>query len=478
MIGRRGGLLVAGALLAACSAKPGGNGAGSADSGAPDGSTSSSDAGPPAWSTPAAIDTNTSSGFDLTAAVDPSGHAAVAYWTETDTSMEYFEPVIARDDGHGNWTQEVISIPASQSDLASVPELTGHYGMALAFDSQGNPWIAFLGGGNADLKTMGDGRWTNFDTGQPLPSSAVLMNKVGGTWNSTTVAEYSNSIVTTGFMVDDEGVVTGLWAGLALDEMGTVHAFYRDIHFGSDMSATSVSNLEYYEQSASGTKLNGELVAGGRGDPDMLQGAGQYTRALLANGLPSVAYSLSSMDTSSVEGVWFSQRTGNATDTTLPDGGPNDGATNWTRVNLTMDDGEVGDGPSIAWQSGQGFAVGFYDLPSTMNSGVLKVFTSPDGTTWTPNTWEALGDTGHYPSVAFDTSGNLGVLYGYCRAPTDSTDGCSPNQELRFRLNVDDEEHVDSRMPSATALVVDGSGRFIAIYKVPGGGLMFATRTP
>jgi hypothetical protein len=422
------------------------------------------------------------SGLDLTAAVDPAGHAAVAYFTQTATGV--FEPVLARDDGTGHWTQEIIQIPVSQSNLSTVPELSGHYGIALAFDPQGNPTLAFLGGDNADTKPMGDGRWTNFTTGQPMPSSAVFMQKSGGNWNSQTVSTTSHDIVMTGFPVDDNGVVTGLWAGLVIDPTNVLHAFYRDIHFGSDQDATAVANLEYWQGNAAGTKAVGELVAGGRGDPIMLEGAGDYTRAVYASGHPAVVFALAPNDSASVQQIWFSQRTGNYTGATFPDGGMNDGAPNWDTVCVAGPvgcafsgpaNGEIGGGPSLAWQNGPGFAIGFYDS----DEGVLKVFTSPDGKTWTPNTLEALGDTGHHAQVAFDGSGNLGVLYGFCHTPIEVGPTCSSSQQLRFRLGATGGAEVVAFVnPDAAAVVVDGSGKFMAIYKDPNGGVNFATRSP
>jgi hypothetical protein len=440
--------------ITACAGHPAGSqtgtdaGAGAADAG--------SDGGP-SWSAPITIDANAQSALDLTAVLDPSGHAAVAYFTQTAPAR--FQLVLARDDGTGAWTSENVAIPADASDLPSVPELTGHFGLALAFDPAGNPALAFLGGGNADLKTMGDGRWTSFVTGEPLPSSAVVMRRTAAGWTSSTVAEYSSSIVSTGYAVDDTGVVTGLWAGLAFDQTGFLHAVFRDIHFGSDESATAVSNLEYLQQDASGNKVAGELVAGGRGDPLMLAGAGTYTHAAVVKGQPVVTFALSPASTSDVQQVWFAQRTG---------------VGQWSKVMVSSITGEDGDGPSFAVNPGGGLAIGYYDA----TEGDLDVAQSPDGTTWTPSTLEALGDTGHHPAIAFDPHGDVGALYGYCRAPYDPAGSCSPAQELRFRIGNGAPERVAGFVPTATALLADSRGRFFAFYKDPNGGLMLSTRSP
>jgi hypothetical protein len=69
------------------------------------------------------------------------------------------------------------------------------------------------------------------------------------------------------------------------------------------------------------------------------------------------------------------------------------------------------------------------------------------------------------------------VLYALCRRPTDPQGTCSDAKELRFRVDGGDFEHVTGLVPDATALVVDGSDRFVALY-CDGAGVHVATREP
>lgn len=443
-------LLIGCLMLVACAAHPGDPGAIDAGS-SRDGGTSAA-----SWSAPVVIDADPGSGLDLSAAVDHQGHAAVAYFTKTAPAR--FQLVVARSKGAGDWSREVVAIPASASDLPGLPQLTGHYGLSLAFDADGQPALAFLGGGNAVNKPMGDGRWTNFDTGEPLPSSAVIMRKTSSGWTSTTVAASSGDIVSTGYAVDDTGVVTGLWAALAFDATGAAHAFFRDLHFGSDDSATRVSNLEYLQESSGGAKSAGELVAGGRGDPMGLAGAAAYTRATIVNGAPAVSFVLSPDSTDAAEQVWFAHRTGPA---------------QWSKTMVSSAKGRAGQAPSLTAASDGSLAIAFYDS----DQGDLLVARSSDGDQWTTDTLEALGDTGQHPAAAFDSDGHLGVLYAFCRAPTDPVGRCSSSSELRFRLGSADADRLAGGVPETTALMVDGAGRFVAVYKAPGGGLQVVTRS-
>jgi hypothetical protein len=115
------------------------------------------------------------------------------------------------------------------------------------------------------------------------------------------------------------------------------------------------------------------------------------------------------------------------------------------------------------------------------------VSTSSDGVTWTaPNTVEALGETGYHPAVAWNGS-TLGILYGYCHDPVYSgTSPCDPvTQQLRFRVPGASgpdgvwlaPEMVDSKVPDQTALLADGNGHYVAIWRDPAAGVKAARRS-
>src|SRR5262249_46293257 len=143
-----------------------------------------------------------------------------------------FALVVARETSPGVWSSE--DVPASMTG----GDLNGHYGVGLAFDSSGNPAVAYMGGDTSQNDPeFSDNRWKDFATGAALPSDLVVARKSGSTWTRTTLATSSDNIVSdfaqTTSHVDDNGPVVGLWAGVAFDSGGAMHVIHRDVHFGS-----------------------------------------------------------------------------------------------------------------------------------------------------------------------------------------------------------------------------------------------------
>ncbi len=447
-------LLCAGALFFAC----GGNSSAPADAGSDAGADAGFDAGP-TWSAAVLVDADGGAGLDLTAAVDPSGRPAVAYFTRR-ADCDY-TLAISREATDGVWSTEVL--PSAQDGGV---RLTGHYGVALSFDPNGNPVVAYLGGNPSDTKpgAPNDGRWHCLQgAGDPLPADGIIAYKDGAGWHRQTIATLSDSIVSTTHNVDNIGTVTGLWPSLAIGPTGAVHSTLRDIHFGADASAYQKSNLEYRQAaSLGGAKTVGEMVVPSVDDMGGLMGAGTYVRMALWNGNPVVSFALSDQLTDDAKEIWFAARS--------PSGG-------WTKQQLSNVQGRPGHGPSLA-SSASGLAIAFLDAAE----GDLLVATSSDGTTFSVGAVEALGETGYHPAAGYAGS-TLGVLYAYCRAKTDPSTQCnSASNQLRFRVNTPggwaNPEALGALVPDSTALVGDGVGHFVAIYKDPAGGLKAQRRSP
>ncbi len=453
------------------------------------GSDAGSDAGPvdsgPSWSAPVTIDSSPDAGFELTWALDAQGKPAIAYFRDDAPNQD--ELIVARETAPGVWSSE--SVPAGPDGGT----LAGHYGLGLAFDPMGNPAVAYLGGETRDSKQPPDERWHDFNTGVPLPSDAMMARKSGGAWTQTTLGNASDSYVHTGFAVDDQGGIVGLWSALAFDSSGVAHVVQRDVHFASAEADTDASNLEY-AQFSGGAMVTGEAITSRvSGDPSgnppsytnapaacvyppptmtpppacYIHGGGTYSHLVIYDGQPAVAFAQSPDTVSDADGAWFATR--NA-----------DGS--WNRAQVTATTGSPGNGPSLAFSSASGFALGIHDS----FNGDLLVATSPDGINWNVNTVEALGDTGYHPAVAFGHLG-LGVLYGYCRAPTDPSGACNPSvEELRFRLPGSNgpggvwlaPEHVDAEVPDQAVLIADGNGDYLAVWRDPLLGVRASRRTP
>jgi hypothetical protein len=455
----------------------------------PDAGDAGSDGGPK-WSAPVGIDTapvvidaTQNSASELVAAVDPAGRPAIAYF-QTRTDAGTYPLVVARELTDGTWSKETV--PAALDGGA----VTGHYGLGLAFDPQGNPLVTYQGGQAGFDKGVHDDRWHNNTTGQRLPADAVLAKKSGSAWTRYTLAQLSNSWVTDGQAVDDQGEIVGLWSAVAVDGAGTVHVVQQDAHFGVDATAYDEANLEYASFTLSGataTKGPSEMTASHRVGPActpsvppcsangqlLVQGAGNYNRMVLAGGQPAVSF-VTIPYGASPQQLWFAQRKPAAT---------------WSLVRVSAAQGAFGHTPALLYSTtgaptgGPLFAIAYYDA----GGSDLRLATSPDGAAFDDEPIETLGVTGLYPAAAFSGS-KLGLLYAYCRSPIDSSTGCNAStQELRFRsgpadasvlFGAENYEQVSPGMPDGTALVADGQGRFVAIWRDPVGGIFASRRTP
>jgi len=448
------------ALLAALFAMACGSSPGPPDGGPDGGDGGQPDAGDagPTWSAVVTVDSASGAGLDLAATLDPAGRPAAAYFVRNAPGS--YSLVLARELTDGNWTRETL--PANVDGGTS---LTGRFGASLAFEAAGNPVIAYLGGEAADVQRGNDGRWNSLENGASLPSDAVLIRKSGGTWTQQVAATLSDSIASTPYAVDNQGAVTGLWPALAIASDGGVHLAVRDIHFSADQSAYEKSNLEYRRADAFGVAQNlGELVVPSVDEPDGggIKGAGSYVQMALIGGEPGVLFALSPTATDDAEQLWFARRS----------------TSGWSRVRLSAVTGRPGHPPSLAYSASAGLAVAFHDA----SGGDLLVATSTDGASWITGSPESLGETGLHPAAAFAGS-TLGVLYAYCRAPTDPGTTCNTaTQELRFRAQpagaFGDKERVAGLMPDSSALLGEANGRFVALWRDPAGALKAARRTP
>jgi hypothetical protein len=205
------------------------------------------------------------------------------------------------------------------------------------------------------------------------------------------------------------------------------------------------------------------------GTPIGLGGAGNYTKAVVAQGQPAAVFALDEQSTNGAKQVWFARRSPTST---------------WSKVQVSAADGLAGNGPSLAWSPSRGFAVAYYAYDSAGGSGDCRVATSPDGAAWDDQPLETIGDTGLHPAAAF-SGDRLGVLFAYCRSPLEGVGSCGAAQDLRFKVGADAQarfdaapEKVAGAAPESTALVVDAAGRFVAIWRDPRLGLRASRRSP
>jgi hypothetical protein len=314
-------------------------------------------------------------------------------------------------------------------------------GVGLAFDSKGNPSIAFTGVGmppasercgsnDVFLTTASDG---TFGTPSQKSQGSMSDGLVGG--------QAGQCIQN----VCNEGDVTGWWPALAFDSSDNAMLAYRDVHFGFANDDFAKSDVEFLEGS------NGDQVL----TIDVARGSGTYTRvALTPAGLPAV---LSYNQTGMEPGVYLDLDTvGGALSAQEADGG-------WTaaRIAPAAVDGQLGFAISR-----QGlFALAYHDATTS----TLYYMTSMDGSTWSsPMTVDQNGNTGQYPSLAFDENGDPAIAYYRCSPKVGTT--CDPADDGLYLARYDgtswnvQEVHADPMTSDGLypALAFVGSNAVIA----------------
>jgi hypothetical protein len=297
----------------------------------------------------------------------------------------------------------------------TVAEVDRVYGLSLAFGPDGEPRIAYLGGGDD-----GSVYWKQSDL--------ALATRSGGVWSSVTLARNGGEAAS-GFETSDFGVVVGLWPALALTEPGELFVAYRDVHGGQFPTDYQHSDLEVVEGSP-GSLRRSVAVLGA----NTLEGHGGMTSVTLAGGRPALAWSTqpgSQNDTP--RGVWFARRGG--------DGG-------WGAPEKLAGPSDTRAGPSLSWREGLGFGIAFEDA----GSGLLNYLESADGETWAPaEPVHGDGTGGWYPSLAFGPDGEPAIAYYVCSLSAAASE-CKPEDDALLL------KRRRAGMWPARALTVDSGG--------------------
>jgi hypothetical protein len=301
-----------------------------------------------------------------------------------------------------------ICYAESQSDgsysstiLTSQP-YTSPTGVGLAFDSAGDPAIAFTGvGATPAAERCG-------------ANDAFLVRATGGTFGAP--VQVSSGSPSDGLVaaqagncsqnVCSSGDVTGWWPALAFDPSDNPLVAYRDVHFGfSSDDLTNKSDLELAEGSGAGFSV---LTI------DVSRGGGWYNRvAMTPAGLPAVLH----FSTGSMPGVYINQATtmGSLADQEA-DGG-------WSTEEIFS--GQVGPQLGFGINARGVFGAAYFDT----GSNELFYVESSDGSKWsTPQPVDTYGLTGEDPSLAFDSSGEPAIAYYRCSGSHANTQ-CDPTRD-------------------------------------------------
>lgn len=277
-------------------------------------------------------------------------------------------------------------------------------GVGLAFDSAGNPTIAFTGQGmpkseltcganNLFVTTLQSGAWsTPFQVSHGSMSNALIASQAGNCAEN----------------VCGEGDTTGFWPAIGFDPSNNTFIPYRDIHFGFAADDFAKSDVELAE--GSGTSYQVLTI-------DVARGGGEYNRiAFDSAGLPAILQYNSNM-TGMAPGVYLNRQTKSASF------GAQQAKGVWTAQQIFV--GQIG-------MEGQlGFAIsskGVYGVAYFDSQANLLMYTeSMDAKTWsTPVEVDTIGYTGFYPSLAFDADDNPAIAYYRCNSVGPSEITCDP----------------------------------------------------
>ncbi len=293
----------------------------------------------------------------------------------------------------GNYTSQVV---------ASQPYL-GPTGVGLAFDPSGSPTLAFTGVGSTPAM-------------EACGSNDLFVTTLQGSAFGTPV-QVSNGSTVDGFVgtqymggagcpegVCDTGDTAGFWPAVAFDPGGTSFMPYRDVHFGFGLDDFAKSSVDLAEGSGGSYQLL---------QIDVGMGGGQYNRiALSPAGLPSVLqYNQKGaspglyLDSQVMAGSFVAQQAAGV----------------WTSQQIFT--GQVDEQLGFAISASGLFAAAYYDLGSSS----LLYIESMDGTTWsTPVPVDTNGNTGFYPSLAFDANGDPAIAYYRCNGQSAGVGACDP----------------------------------------------------
>jgi len=246
-------------------------------------------------------------------------------------------------------------------------------GVGLAFDTTGEPVLAYTGGPSAQFR---------------CGASDLLLASVSGGILGTprTIAADSQS---SGMPLDQQanctqevcntGDATGYWPALALEPSGNLAVAFRDLHFGFADTDFNNSDVEF----ARGDDGYSIFTA------DVARGGGSYIRL----GFSPAGKAAFVHYNEHLPAIWLDHETDQG----------------WESKQLFV--GTIREQIGFAVSSQGLHALAYFDDARQL----LAYSESSDGSTWTAaEDVDRDGVTGYYPSLAFDDNGNPAIAYYRC----------------------------------------------------------------
>lgn len=380
----------------------------------------------------------------LAAAVGPNDRVGVAQFARTGTK---------NDAGFDNYEVRYLEWNAGVvSPVETVRTVQHVEGLSVAFQPNGQPAVAYLGGGNEASSTL----WQQSD-------AVYSTRSASGTWTEvvTTVAGDEAKADPNAAPVSDRGPIVGLHPALAFVG-GTTYLAYRDVHDGQFPNQDwQGSDLEVAE-GGPGAWTHKVVFAGGFNK----QGWGGHIRMVLAEGQPALVSDLIPEGADGVgHKVFFSRRKTDGTwtaavqvDKALP---------------VAVQSTQLG--PELAYDSVLGFAVTFVERAEN----VLYYSASKDGTAFSlPYPVFQQGTGGWYPSIAVDpVNHEPTIAYYFCAEQAGVAACVAQEDEVRIATLIGDtwrEAVVDPEGAYQPKVFFLSTGKRVVVYRTDPGAIRLA----
>jgi hypothetical protein len=376
----------------------------------------------------------------LALAVGPGDVIGVAYFFRLGDSNDY----------------EIRYIQVSSAGQVSQPEKVATvqrvYGVSVAFDSNGRPAVAYLGGPLDPNATF----WFQNDV-------AVAFRTGANQWTESVAVSMSNQAAA-GNPVSDSGTVVGLFPALVFNGTQAIVA-YRDVHQGATPQQDwAGSDLE----AATGTPGNwtARMVAAGGNNK---QAYGGHISMVLANGQPALVHDqIQGSADGTGSNVLFQRRN-------------TDGS--WTMPLQVQTVGNTQKGASLAWDPVLGYGIAVVErsdnkLTFVQCRGSTATQCSAAGDWTTPDPVYQSGTGGWYPSLAIDpkTHDPSIAFYVCSKSPGANEGSCNPNDdELRVTTRIEGnwrEVVVDAEGGITPKMAYLSTGLRVIAYRAPGNGVV------
>ncbi len=320
----------------------------------------------------------------------------VAYFQKLSTTTTQGDGGLAADYNltYIEWKDGVVGSPEVIDKVQRI------YGVSVAFQTSGEPAIAYLGG-----MAQASAFWFQNDL--------LIAYRNGGTWTKQTVTTQGSDCPCPQAMTASRGFLVGLFPSLAFSGT-TAFVSYRDGHDG-----------QFPQQDWAGS--DAKLSQGGptawthscvRTGLDNKQAYGTRTSLVVANGQPAFVHDQAFGGADALgQNVLFERR--------QADGG-------WGPPRTLLSISNVQTGASLAYDPTEGYGVAAVDR----SENKLVYTHSIDGTTFTTaDQVFQSGSGGWFPSLAMDPINHEpAIAYYFCTPRPDGTEGSCPATDDELRV--------------------------------------------